>query len=533
MLCLQRLAAGQIQVDPKELQEEFEAEYGPKVRTLLISARTRVEAENIRQQCLAAPERFGDLAKEHSIDPNSAASRGVIPPIRKHVGYPEIEDVAFALKEGEISQVIEVANQFLILKCEQQVPATFVVANDVQPIKERLGERIRYGKLRQASGELLGKLQESSKIVNVYNDPKLREQNPDVAAILNGRPIPLSQLAEECMAYYGREVLQGEINRKVISQALARARVQVTRSDMDAEVLRAADAYGYLKADGSPDRDAWLKSVEEEDGQPIDIYMRDVVWPSAALKKLVSNRVQVTDEDLQKGFTANYGERVEVQAIVCANQRHAVEVWEQAKSNNTEQFFGQLAYQNSVEPMSKANYGKVPPIRRHGGHPQVEDEAFRLKTGELSGVVASGDKFIVLRCLGRTKPVVTELATVKDELYKDLHEKKLRIAMNEEMDRMYSAAQIDNFMEKTAQVGDQRTQASPASTRSSKRSPVSEPDCSVKPGQSGCFGPAFLLILGVRREPAATANVATGRLHGRETTAAPSVEAQQPRMHGR
>ena len=35
------------------------------------------------------------------------------------VGYDEVEQAAFALKEGEISQVIPVANQYLILMCEK------------------------------------------------------------------------------------------------------------------------------------------------------------------------------------------------------------------------------------------------------------------------------------------------------------------------------------------------------------------------------------------------------------------------------
>jgi len=31
---------------------------------------------------------FGDLAAEHSLDPNSRLGRGVIPPIARHCGQP-------------------------------------------------------------------------------------------------------------------------------------------------------------------------------------------------------------------------------------------------------------------------------------------------------------------------------------------------------------------------------------------------------------------------------------------------------------
>ena len=83
----------------------------------------------------------------------------------------------------------------------------------------------------------------------------------------------------------------------------------------------------------------------------------------------------------------------------------------------------------------------------------LEKEAFALKAGELSGVIAVGDKYVILRCLGRTKPVVKEFDVVKDELYKDIQEKKLRIAMAEEFDRLKETAQIDNFLTGTAQSG--------------------------------------------------------------------------------
>ena len=104
-----------------------------------------------------------------------------------------------------------------------------------------------------------------------------------------------------------------------------------------------------------------------------------------------------------------------------------------ANNNRSTKFFGELAEQYSVEPVSRANFGAVPPIRRHGGQPLIEKEAFSLdpKEQELSGIIAVGEKFIILKCLGRTTPVVDTVDDVKDELVKDIREKKLRLAMTE------------------------------------------------------------------------------------------------------
>ena len=107
-----------------------------------------------------------------------------------------------------------------------------------------------------------------------------------------------------------------------------------------------------------------------------------------------------------------------------------------ARRNPTEQFFGELARQYSIEPVSKNNDGQVPPIRQHGGQPTIENEAFRLQPGEISGIVATGNQYIILYSLGRTKPLINNVEDVRDELVKELHEKKLRLAMAEEFDRL-------------------------------------------------------------------------------------------------
>jgi parvulin-like peptidyl-prolyl isomerase len=452
-LALRRLASEQIVVTEDELRKAFESEYGPKVKVRLISLSNKGKAEDVRQRALAAPDKFGDLAKEFSEDANSAASRGIVPPIRKHVGFDEIEQVAFALKEGEISQVIPVANQYIILICEKRLPESYVSSDRLEQVQTQLRDKIRDDKLRTAATDIFKKLQSESKIVNVYGDPRLQKQMPGIAATINGRQVTMKQLAEECVTRYGKEVLEGEINRLVLLQELKKKRKAVSDAAIDQEIARAADSYGYIKADGSPDVDTWLKTVTETDNVTVELYVRDAVWPSVALKQLVNDKVKVTDVDLQKGFASNYGERVEVLAIVLTNQRQANEVWDMARHNPTDKFFGELAKEYSIEPVSRANLGKVPPIRKHGGQPIIEKEAFDLQRGELSGIVNVGDKFVILRCVGRTKPVVQDFNVVRGELYKDIHEKRVRIAMAEEFERLKESAQIDNFLVGTSQSG--------------------------------------------------------------------------------
>ncbi len=445
-LALRALAAKELVVTPDEMKKAWEVEYGPRVKVRAITVSSRESAEQLRAAAAANPENFGDLAKKHSED-QSASVNGLIPPIRKNVGDENIERVAFGLQEGEISPVIQVANQYVILKCEKQLEGTYIAERFRQDAEDRIRDRVQEQKLRGAAASLFQQLQQDARVVNVMNDPELQKQMPGVAATINDQKISVQQLAEECIERHGRDVLDGEINRKILLQALKRKSQQVAEQDLDQEIARAADAYGFLKPDGTPDIEKWLGEVTKEEGATVELYVRDAVWPTVALKKLVDNHVQVTDDDIQKGFVSNYGPRVEALAIVMNNQRQAQKVWEMARDNPTDQFFGELAHQYSVDSVSRENYGRIPPIRQHGGRPELEKEAFALKPGELSGIIASDENYIILRCTGFTTPVVGSLDNeVRQELVKDIREKKLRLAMSIEFERLQKAAEIENLL---------------------------------------------------------------------------------------
>jgi parvulin-like peptidyl-prolyl isomerase len=138
-------------------------------------------------------------------------------------------------------------------------------------------------------------------------------------------------------------------------------------------------------------------------------------------------------------------------AIVMDNQRRAQQVFEMARKKNTSENFGKLAEEYSVEPGSKAMRGEVPPIKKHGGQPKLEEEAFALKPGELSGVIQVADKFIILRCEEYTKPTSNiAFATVRDDIHEDLHEKKLRLAMADRFEELQESAIVDNYLEGTS-----------------------------------------------------------------------------------
>ena len=479
-LALKQLVATKLEVSPEELKKEFETEYGERVQVRMISLKSQASAQKVLAKVKANPAEFGEVAKEESQDVNSASARGLIPAIRKHIGDPNIERIAFGLKEGQISPIIPFAGQFIILKCEQRIPAADISPAHREVAQERLRDRILDRMLRDEAAKLSESLQANAKVTNVFNDPKKSKQMPGVAALINGQKITTARLGEECIKRHGVEVLESLINQRLLSQALKRRGIKVEKPDLEGEIAQAAELYGKLTPDGKPDVQSWLKEVKEREGISLQTYVDDAVWPSVALKKLVKDRVKITDEDLKKGFAANYGAGVDVLAIVVGNQRVAQTVWQNARANPTKAYFAELAAEYSTEPVSRANMGQVPPIRRHSGQKLVEDEAFRLgPKNPLSGIVAIGDRFIIMYYLGRTKPVVDSLDDVKSELAREISDKKMRYAMANEFERLRESAQIDNFLAGTTQSGTARAQQ-PSRSSPSLANPVKAKQVSTR-----------------------------------------------------
>jgi len=278
-------------------------------------------------------------------------------------------------------------------------------------------------------------------------------------------------------------VIEGEVNRKILEQALRRKNAMVKETDIAAEIDRAAIAYGMIKEDKSPDRAKWIDKVVKESGGTVDLYIRDVVWPSVALKLLVGDKVQFTEAELQKAFASNYGDRVEVLVCVLRDQRSATDVFNLARQSPGKEFFGKLCTQYSVEPISRANAGEVPPVRLNGGQPLIEREAFKLKTGDLSDIVVTGDKYILMYCVGRTKPIVSKLDDVRDQLIKDLQETKFRDMMSKTFDDLRTRAQIDNYLLGSVQSGKPGQDKGPV-VRTGAAEPASGPRRGIVPAPS-------------------------------------------------
>ena len=126
-----------------------------------------VKAKDIQKQ-LADGSSFEDIAKKYSDGP-SAADGGALGTFERGKLAKELEDRTFAMKTGEITDVIRVKQGYAILKVDDHQMAGVPPMKDVLP---RIQDALYYQKLQPALRAYLTKLREEAyiKIAQGYVD---------------------------------------------------------------------------------------------------------------------------------------------------------------------------------------------------------------------------------------------------------------------------------------------------------------------------------------------------------------------------
>jgi foldase protein PrsA len=282
--------------------------------------------------------------------------------------------------------------------------------------------------------------------------------NPgDAIAIVNGQSITRAQLADECVARKGKEILDLLINRTLIEQALRARKLEVNGADIDQEIQNTANRFGIS-------RENWLRTLEKERGISPVQYSRDIIYPGLALRKLCAGRVQVTSKDMQDAFEARYGDKIRCRMIMVDKQTAGMEVWEELKKNPGG--FEKLAQDRSVDSGSRSLGGLLAqPITRHAfpqhlsesafrelvdGDPKDRDPSHKPKDGDFTGLIQVAESaWVILRreeLIPAAKNINPKDERIRKETYEMIYEVKLKEAMGQVFQEMMKAAEIENRM---------------------------------------------------------------------------------------
>jgi foldase protein PrsA len=255
------------------------------------------------------------------------------------------------------------------------------------------------------------------------------------------------------MQRYGGEVLESFINRTIIHQACTRQGIEIREDEVRAEIVKIAKKFDI-------DPQNWLRVIQTERHLSPLQYEQDVIWPMLALKQLAGKEVTVTEEEMQRIFVRDYGDRVKARMIMCDKLHRAQEAWNLVKQDP--QNFGKIAREKSIDPTSKSLDGQIQPIRRYAGNDNLEREAFKLKEGEISGIIdvsaPEAPRYVILLCEGHTVPIVKSIEDpgIRKEVLNQLQEEKTQVAVAKVFERLKKEAQVDNFLANTSTRGVQQ-----------------------------------------------------------------------------
>lgn len=177
-----------------------------------------------------------------------------------------------------------------------------------------------------------------------------------------------------------------------------------------------------------------VKQIEELKKQ---VLIREII------KREIIEKVQVSDEEIQKEYNANptlYTEPEQVKArhIMVSSREKAEAILEELKTGRP---FDEVAREKSESPDALSG-GAMGYIRRGDLDPEIERILFELAPGNYSDIVEINDGFHIFFVEEHLKPRLKELSEVREEIVARLTPRKQQEAFEKWIEELKSKAEI-------------------------------------------------------------------------------------------
>jgi parvulin-like peptidyl-prolyl isomerase len=254
----------------------------------------------------------------------------------------------------------------------------------------------------------------------LYGAPPVSDEYKQrVVAYIHGNiSVTREELGEFLIKRLGAERLEMCVHNKIIELACRAKGIQVTDQEVEAQFQLEFEQAKKM-SHGLTVRE-FERVFLKQKGRNLVEFKEDIIRTKLMLAQLVMPTIQVTDEDLRKGYEGRYGPKVECRWIVVKDDHHRFALWEKVK--RSEAAFAEAATTVNISPLN-AQGGKMPPIHKHFGDPNIERAAFALKPGDVSPLVGLPDGTVaILKCdrlipEDPTKRFENELPALRTEIF--------------------------------------------------------------------------------------------------------------------
>jgi peptidyl-prolyl cis-trans isomerase SurA len=243
---------------------------------------------------------------------------------------------------------------------------------------------------------------------------------------------------EEKLQKARQDLLDQLIENKLLEQEGKNKKIEVPERDVDAAIQQ------ILQQNQASEND--LKAMLVKEGITLSTYRRrihDELVRIRLINREIKSKIVIKEEDLRKIYQDNLAKftdpaEVKVQQIffgipqlateaqVASIRQEALAVLERARSGED---FAELAGKYSQGP--EAREGGVLGFFKHNElKPELEESAFKLQVGQVSGLIRSPEGFHILRVLerkgGEPKPFAEVGSQIRDEVMQAESEKEFR-----------------------------------------------------------------------------------------------------------
>ncbi len=132
------------------------------------------------------------------------------------------------------------------------------------------------------------------------NPPQQNQQQIQTLAVVNGQPITRQQIANECMRRFGEDVLESIIKKYLVLDQCRKNGIVITEKDVNDDIVAKAKKFGW-----SADR--YIQTICNGKNISVDRLKNDVIWHELAIRRLASQNMQVTPEELAERMEFEFG----------------------------------------------------------------------------------------------------------------------------------------------------------------------------------------------------------------------------------
>jgi len=436
-------------VSDSELKRHYER-LKEEIRAWHILLETKAQADSIYQQLKEGAD-FGELAKEKSIDPSAPSNAGDLGFFPWGKMIPEFQEVAFKLKEGEISRPVKTQYGWHIIKLVERREVDqppFEQAKD--PIRAQLERSKRERRVKQYFGELQKKV--NFKLNEETLDllmSKKTEVPPDTLGLRRvGDKLDIDKFTDEeknmsLFSYKGGQVtVEVFVEQFTKMPPMYQPRLnerekmaEIAFQSIVIDILRES-ARGQGLENTKDFKEGWQKSVEQE-------------MVKRMRSEVILKGVGITEEEV-KSYYDRHPDRyekpaeVQIKEILVKTEEEASDILKQLKKGAN---FEKMAGEKTIRTYVKNQGGDLGSFSR-SRYPELFDVAFQMKRGKLEGPIKImdrqfGESYAVIKLIEKKQAKKTPMDEIKDQVTLQARREKDSKIFNQWVDKQKARLTIE------------------------------------------------------------------------------------------